>query len=283
MALLGVAGLAVFLVFAWIALIRISQEVRLARAMETNRLLQVELDQIQTRADELAQKVEGLTNLSDRTRLLAGMNELPEEVQSVGVGGPGLRDMTEDRLYQLDRPTGRQTFQLAADLDRLIRRAQLLNLSFHEAAGAFAEARDRLEAIPSIWPTRGYISSGFTNRRFHPIFRSYAPHWGIDITASRGTPVVATASGRVRSVGRNIGYGLFVELDHGYGFRTRYAHNSKVAVKQGQWIERGRVIAYVGDSGISTAPHVHYEVLLNGVYKDPGDYILEKGGRRILD
>ena len=101
-------------------------------------------------------------------------------------------------------------------------------------------------------------------------------HHGLDIANHRGTPIIATADGRVSSVGRNSGLGKIVAIDHGYGFRTRYAHLSEIKVKRGQRVKRGDVIGLMGSTGYSTGPHLHYEVIRNGKTVNPIKYILNQ-------
>ena len=122
---------------------------------------------------------------------------------------------------------------------------------------------------PSLWPARGDVSSPFGLRwngsDFHP---------GIDIANDMGTPIVATADGTVVTAGWNAGgYGNMVDIDHGNGVLTRYGHAMQVVVTQGQYVRRGQVIAYMGSTGYSTGPHVHYEVRINGRPVNPISYL----------
>ena len=122
---------------------------------------------------------------------------------------------------------------------------------------------------PAIWPARGVVSSPYGLRwngsDFHP---------GIDIANDMGTPIIATADGVVRVAGWNDGgYGNMVDIDHGNGIMTRYGHAMQVAVTAGQYVHRGQVIAYMGSTGFSTGPHVHYEVRINGQAVNPAAYL----------
>jgi murein DD-endopeptidase MepM/ murein hydrolase activator NlpD len=115
----------------------------------------------------------------------------------------------------------------------------------------------------------GAIASRFSRARRHPILHIIRPHLGVDVAAARGTRVVAPAPGRVSFVGRKFGFGLVVEIDHGSGVVTRYAHCGTALVSEGAHVERGMPIATVGMSGLSTGPHLHYEVLVHGRQVDP--------------
>ena len=133
-----------------------------------------------------------------------------------------------------------------------------------------------LAAIPAIQPVSNKelirLASGF-GVRIHPIYRVRKMHTGIDFSANIGTPIYATADGVVEEVQINFsGYGKLVEIDHGFGYRTRYAHMHGFSVRKGQKVRRGDLIGYVGNTGLSTAPHLHYEVLINGKQVDPIHY-----------
>ncbi|NTU97574.1 MAG: M23 family metallopeptidase [Chlorobiaceae bacterium] len=127
------------------------------------------------------------------------------------------------------------------------------------------------ESIPSIRPLNGPISSEF-GMRVHPIRRTTLFHAGVDISVSSGTKVLATGDGVVSFAGWEGGYGQKVTITHGYGFRTTYAHLSKAIVRAGQRIHRGDIIALSGNTGMSTGPHLHYEVMKNGVHVNPVAY-----------
>ncbi|MEC8957123.1 MAG: M23 family metallopeptidase, partial [Nitrospinota bacterium] len=147
-------------------------------------------------------------------------------------------------------------------------------ISFQELDNFFKNQKSLLSSTPSIWPARGWVTSGFGFRK-SPFTGLREKHEGWDIAARAGSKVRATADGEVVVEGREYGYGNMVEVDHGYGVMTRYGHNSKHLVKVGDRVKRGQVIALVGNTGRSTGPHVHYEVLLHGVPVSPKNYILE--------
>jgi murein DD-endopeptidase MepM/ murein hydrolase activator NlpD len=123
-------------------------------------------------------------------------------------------------------------------------------------------------ATPSIWPVTGWLSSSYGNRR-DPFTGDADFHPGLDISATHGDPVQATADGTVSTAGRNGAYGNLVVIDHGFGITTRYGHLSRFAVADGQTVRRGEIIGYVGSTGRSTSSHLHYEVLVNGRLTNP--------------
>jgi len=162
----------------------------------------------------------------------------------------------------------------AVDMDTLIRRANDLSASFAEVSDRLSKNVERLASTPSIMPTTGWLSSEFSRSRFHPILHKARPHEGIDLAAPYGTPVVAPAAGTVERITTQNGYGLVLEIDHGNGVETKYAHLSRVLVHVGQRVTRGEPIAAIGNSGLSTGPHLHYEVHVNGKVVDPLTYVL---------
>jgi murein DD-endopeptidase MepM/ murein hydrolase activator NlpD len=241
----------------------------------TNVLLQAELSELTARIDSLRGAVEGLAAKDDYYRLLAGLDPLESDVHRVGIGGPGLDRIETTRLYDMNRSTAQRAFLAGGQVSTLLRRAQLLAFSWREAEDSLSERRLRLESFPSITPTRGFISSSFSPSRWHPILDRPRPHTGIDVVAPVGTPVVAAARGRVAFVGEQGDYGLMIDIDHGYGHVTRYAHLSAFNVRAGQLVMRGDTIGAVGQSGLAVGPHLHYEVLVDGRAANPRRYLLD--------
>lgn len=146
------------------------------------------------------------------------------------------------------------------------------------AAGDYRRQRVRQAQLalwstqPSIWPCSGVFSSPF-GYRTHPILGYARLHSGVDVGAAYGTPIVATAAGRVTGASYLGGYGLAVTIDHGHNLSTLYGHCSRVAVSVGQYVRKGQVVSYVGSTGMSTGPHCHYEVARNGTQIDPAPFM----------
>ena len=253
------------------------QETRQTHAVSLARenvALEGQIDELHGRMGELEDVLGDLWEQDEQYRLLAGLEPLDDGVRRAGIGGPG-SDGGSTELERLDPRMGRLARAATTNVSTMVRRAQLLSASWNEASRSLAATNDRLRATPSILPADGRISSAFSHSRLHPILDVARPHKGVDVTARHGTPIVATAAGRVTLVGREGSYGNMVELDHGFGVRTRYAHASKLLVRRGQRVQRGETIAEVGTSGLSVSPHVHYEVWVNGRPIDPRRYILE--------
>lgn len=157
--------------------------------------------------------------------------------------------------------------------DRLIVGLSVQSYSFDTLTGLVNKKSEMLRSIPAIRPMSNIyeISSGF-GRRYHPILKTLRPHTGIDIAAKKGTPVYATADGVVSRETPGSGYGNAIIINHGYSYQTLYAHLSKKAVKAGQKVIRGQIIGYVGNTGLSLGPHLHYEVIKGGTPVNPVHY-----------
>ncbi|MCH7934210.1 MAG: M23 family metallopeptidase [Gemmatimonadetes bacterium] len=237
-------------------------------------LLSDEIGEIQGRVVQMEESIDVLIEKDEKFRLLAGLDVIDEEIFQVGVGGPGMLTPESSPLWMEDPEAAAVTFATSYDILALERRAQLLSESLSEAMDSLQAHHDLLRSTPSISPTDGPITSGFSYARMHPIWDRELPHEGIDLHAPEGTPILATANGVVSYVGWRTGYGNTVEIDHGFGYMTRYAHALKFLVERGQTVTRGMAIAQVGQTGTATAEHVHYEIWVGGRAMDPQDYIL---------
>jgi len=239
-----------------------------------NEVLEEELSDFQGRIAELEQSLDRVASNDAHFRSLAGLEIIDPEVLEAGVGGPGLGTPEMSSLWSTDSVTTKSIFATSYDLSALERRARLLAESLDEATDSVLAHRSLLESTPSLLPTQGWLSSRFSASRMHPVHNRPLPHEGVDFSAPTGTPIMAAAKGRVIRSGWVVGYGLTVEIDHGYGFRTLYGHASKLIVQVGDEVLRGDVIAQVGSTGITTAPNLHSEVKVNGVAQDPSRFIL---------
>jgi murein DD-endopeptidase MepM/ murein hydrolase activator NlpD len=237
-------------------------------------LLSDEIGEIQGRVAQMEGSIDVLIDQDEGFRLLAGLDVIDEEIFEVGVGGPGMLTPESSPLWAEDPAAAAVTFATSYDILAIERRAQLLTESLSEAMDSLQAHHDLLRSTPSISPTDGPITSRFSNARMHPIYDRALPHEGIDLHAPEGTPILATAKGVVSYVGWRTGYGNTVEVDHGFGYMTRYAHASKFLVERGQSVSRGMAIAQVGKTGTATAEHVHYEIWVGGRAMDPQNYIL---------
>jgi murein DD-endopeptidase MepM/ murein hydrolase activator NlpD len=201
-----------------------------------------------------------------------GAEPIDKSVRDAGVGGVDrYEDIKEKGFENKD-----MIISLFEKADKLKRKVYIESKSQDEVV-QLAEKKEALfAAIPAIQPIANKqlvaLASGF-GIRIHPVYKVRKMHTGIDFAAPIGTPIYATADGKIEEVSvRFSGYGKMVVIDHGFGYKTRYAHMHEFAVRQGQNIKRGELIGYVGDTGLSTAPHLHYEVMMNGVLINPVHY-----------
>jgi len=256
--------------------VRHGQHSRAKTLERENQLLAAEVEHIRGTMATLTESLDSLAAQDEKFRVIAGLEAYDDEVRQVGIGGPGTPALEQHALYLTNRDVGERVFAASYDLGTLTRRAEMLQSSMSEALTTLEKNTERLAAVPSIMPSTGHLSSLFSKGRRHPVLRITRPHRGIDIAAPVGEPILAPAGGRVVFAGwKPGGYGNTVEIDHGYGYLTRFAHASRVLVRRGDVVERAQTIAEVGATGLVTGPHLHYEVEVNGQQVDPLNFILE--------
>jgi murein DD-endopeptidase MepM/ murein hydrolase activator NlpD len=254
--------------------IKQGEHVQNASLRRENEALAAEVDQIREQMEHLDKSIATLTQKDEELRVVAGLPEIDKDVRRVGIGGPGTRGASAT-LARLNPAVGAKVESSHHDLGSLLRRASLLRASMDEATTQLQRNRDRMASVPTILPANGHLSSLFSGSRYHPVLRISRPHKGIDIAARVGEPILAAAKGRVVFAGhRSNGYGNMVEIDHGHGFITRYAHASRLHVRSGQTVDRGFRIADVGATGLVSGPHLHYEVEQNGRQVDPMNFVI---------
>ena len=250
-----------------------SKHVQNASLRAENDALASEVDEMRKQMEALDRSIASLTEKDEQLRVVAGLPEIDKDVRRVGVGGPG--STGGSALARLNPRVGRKVETTGQDLSALTRRAALLRTSMDEALTTIERNRERMASTPTILPANGHLSSLFSGSRYHPVLRVSRPHKGIDIAARVGEPILAAARGRVIYAGnRSNGYGNMVEIDHGYGYVTRYAHASRLHVRRGQTVDRGTRIADVGATGLTSGPHLHYEVEQNGNQVDPLNFVI---------
>lgn len=256
-----------------------ADEARLTAVERENAALKSKLDEYAGRVESLGRQVQQNFEFQRKARLIANLEDLNDDVAEVGVGGPEVGHLVS--LSVLDEPTRKDLSRLSEDIDKLSRQARLQKESYAEIIERLTANKDLLDATPSIRPVAtGYVSSRY-GRRVDPFTGRTSWHYGVDYSARLGTPIFATADGVVTFCGRWYEFGWTVEISHGHGTVTRYAHCAKLLVHKGQRVKRGDIIARVGSSGRSTATHLHYEVIVNGSKKDPLAYVLTS--REIVD
>ena len=270
----GVTSAAVVVLSATVIGFGLLNQSQLADTEARNSTLEAGLAQLQAQIANLEATLDRVAEDDAHFRSLAGLETISPEVMAVGVGGPGLGTPESLPFSETDSETAMRIYSAVQGLSELERRAKLLSESLAEATDSVRNHRELLESTPSILPTEGWISSGFSESRVHPLHHLPMPHLGIDISAPAGTPIVAAAKGRVTRSSWVVGYGLTIEIDHGFGFTTLYSHASELVVQAGESVTRGQVIAKVGSTGTATAPNLHYEVKVDGIPQDPYRFIL---------
>ncbi|MBP3418991.1 MAG: M23 family metallopeptidase [Marinifilaceae bacterium] len=242
-----------------------------ATLKEENAQLLAEYNILNKELDELSEVITALEHRDDNMyRVIFESDPIDPSIRQGGIGGSDryaiLREMNNSELL----------ISTNEKLDRLTKAAYIQSKSFDEIEVMVKNKIDMLASIPAILPVslkdkKVHKSSGF-GYRIHPIYKTRKFHAGVDFSGPIGTPIYATGNGKVIKVGTDSGYGKHVIIDHGYSYKTHYAHMSAYTVKRGQKVKRGEIIGFLGNSGRSTGPHCHYEVLKNDIAVNPINY-----------
>jgi murein DD-endopeptidase MepM/ murein hydrolase activator NlpD len=236
-----------------------------------NKLILTQYQILSKRIDE-NQKI--LSELQSRDnglyRTFFNADPIPEDIRRPGIGG------TDRYENLLNLSNSKLIVETTRKLDMVTRELYVQSNSYDELLNLLKTKEDRIKHTPSVHPLRSKDlkrqSSGF-GMRMHPILGSLRFHSGIDFTAEIGTPIYATADGVVESTKYSSGYGNCVTIDHGFGYKTLYGHCRDFSIKPGQKVVRGEKIATVGMTGITSGPHVHYEVQVKGRQDNPAKYL----------
>ena len=225
----------------------------------SKKMMQIDLvlDDIQQRDDNIY-------------RVIFEADPIPSSIRKAGFGGVNrykdIRNFSNSELV----------VEITKKADKLSKQLYIQSKSFDEVIDLAKNKADMLASIPAIQPIAnkdlGRVASGY-GYRIHPIYKTRKLHTGMDFTAPQGTPIYATGDGKIAKVRRSRkGYGNHVIIDHGYGYQTLYAHMTKYIAYRGQKVKRGEIIGYVGSTGTSVAPHLHYEVMKNKRKINPVNY-----------
>ena len=243
--------------------------------------LRQEVGEHQVLADKVS-RLEGdlarLRDLDRRIRAVVGLDKGEGQPTSLAQGGAETVSRTA-LLDALKQRTGRLMDWVNRDLLALGQEISSQERSMRELKTFIEEKVSVLAATPTILPVNGLVTAGYGYRK-SPFTGAREIHEGLDIAAPYGTPIVATADGIVTFSGPLASYGNVVFIDHGHGFATFYGHNSSHRVREAQRVRRGEVIAYVGTTGRTTGPHVHYEVHVKGVISNPLKYTVDMSNVR---
>ncbi len=244
---------------------------RLAQLEKVNRFQKEQFLHLAKRINIMTKKVGDLEAVDHRLRVMVNMETGEDNGRSSGVGGPDPAIL--DPRYGIDQSQKDLVRKMHLSLDNLNDEIAYGKEGKAELEKFLEKQKTLLASTPSIWPTKGWLSSGF-GYRTSPFTRQKEFHKGIDISTRMNAPILAPADGIVTFVGWDHGYGKSLIISHGHGIKTRYAHLNKALVKKRQRVKRGDTIAVVGSTGRSTGPHLHYEVHLNGMAVNPLRYIL---------
>ena len=251
-----------------------NDEAELTELRRESKIRKVQAEKIATQMKNLESEMARLGRFEKKLRVITALEDSPQNSEkNWGVGGSyGLSSYS--LTTSLTHESKALANRLSNNLGHLTTQAKIKTISLQELDHFFKNQKSFLQSTPSVWPTRGWVTSGFGYRK-SPFTGLREKHEGWDIGARFGSAVRATADGMITVAGRERGYGKLIEIDHGYGVVTRYGHNSKNLIKVGSKVKRGQIVALVGNTGRSTGPHLHYEVLVNGVPANPKNYILD--------
>lgn len=245
--------------YTWIAV----EVAELRRLRSENLALATKAKAYEENAGQLQAKVLALQNIVTKLGMMAGVEQSLPDPTLGGVGGLSRMETTAPSL------------DIASSLQSLDEKVGALTEKSSQLETVFVNQRQVLASTPSIWPARGYLSAAFGNR-LDPFTGQRDFHPGLDVSTPTGTPIVAPADGVVIFVGVKSGYGNAIVVDHGYGVVTRYGHLDSFNVRPGQRVRRGETIGFVGNTGRSTAPHLHYEVWVNDQARNPIQFIIDE-------
>jgi len=278
--LLNISGFVVLVLVAGISLVIIFdtyfESPKAARLKKENEELTLYYDMLSKDMDRANKMLESLQERDNNVyRTIFEAEPIPLSIRNAGVGGVDrYQDLLENGLEREEIIIN--TFQR---IDQLKRQLYIQTKSYDNLLEMAENKSEILATMPAIQPVSNKelrrLASGF-GMRVHPIYKVKMMHPGIDFSAPQGTPVYATGGGKVKQVKSSFtGYGKQVIIDHGYDYQTRYAHLQDFNVKVGQEVERGQCIGYVGNTGTSTAPHLHYEVFKGNERVNPIYYFYQ--------
>ncbi|MDP4114962.1 MAG: M23 family metallopeptidase [Bacteroidota bacterium] len=238
------------------------------KVRKENDLLRSKLKAMVTQYKKLSERIDSVNYFNDQLRIAVNLEPISEAEKKLGIGGS--KDIITS--YTLNDNNINSAVKY---VDELARKLEFEKNQYSLIINKFNNNKKEFDNIPAIRPIEGnYMTSGF-GIRYHPILHMNKMHEGIDINAAVGTTVMASGNGTVVFTGVKGGYGNVIEIDHGYGYHTVYGHLSEILVSVGQKVKRREEIGKSGNTGMSTGPHLHYEVSYNGEKIDPLNFFLE--------
>jgi murein DD-endopeptidase MepM/ murein hydrolase activator NlpD len=261
-----------------VGLLTVGHYFSLLGSASENSVLKEENAQLRSQILLVQEKVAHISATLDRVerfdaKLRTAVTQLQDPERNLAIGPVG--NAEQDATIPGPAPAAEANLTaLPGKLSSLETEASRQESSLRELQEYFDDQRSLLASTPSIWPTRGWVTSDF-GTRLDPYSAERKMHQGLDIATPHGQPVFSPSDGTVVFTGSEGGYGKVLVIDHGYGVKTRYGHLSEIHVRLGDRIKRGDKVASVGNTGRSTGPHLHYEVRVNGIPENPRKFILE--------
>jgi len=268
--LLHAMALALAGTVAWSSLV-ITRDVDYKAAQEARQNLDRNMKEIMAELENNRVALSRMAQLDAQFRKLLKLGDRKKVFELNGMGGPTQEDSAEFSNF-LKQKDEHLFAKVSGDLRNANKLAAQQEASFKEISVFLDKQRSILGATPSLWPVKGWITSGY-GKRASPLTGEPGRHMGVDIANEVNTPIRSTADGLVTYAGWQSGYGRVIVVEHGYGYSTRYGHCARVEVKVGDEVKRGEILGYVGSTGRSTGSHVHYEVRVHGMPVDPEKYL----------
>jgi murein DD-endopeptidase MepM/ murein hydrolase activator NlpD len=260
----------VFMIFYYFIDLGTNSNTTIYTLKRENNELKKEIERITSSYKNLVTEIDSISILNKELRTVANLEPISDEERLAGTGG------SEEFLLSGLNIKDIETKKMLSYVDDMIKLVDFEKNQAKEIANKIKINRELYSCLPAMKPTVGHYSINGFGMRIHPILGIRKFHSGLDINCDYGTPVHAPGKGKVVAVERQSGFGLVVEIDHGFGYLTIYAHLSKSLVKRGDSVTRGQVIAKSGNSGLSSGPHLHYEVHHDGKALNPIDFFFDE-------
>jgi murein DD-endopeptidase MepM/ murein hydrolase activator NlpD len=249
----------------------ITSDAHLASLESDNKELTTKFKELLSLYNSINSQIDSLTTLNNQLRIAANLPPISSDERLLGTGGGNTNffNFSSKKFSEIDLN------EINKYVDKIENKIHFEKSNYTEISKTLKENEKLFASIPALKPCDGVFSEHGFGMRMHPILRIVRMHEGVDIITSMGTPVHAPGNGFISFVGYKGGFGLCIEIDHGFGYKTIYGHLSSTSVNIGQQVKRGQLIAATGNSGLSSGPHLHYEVQHDGIKLDPMNFIFD--------
>jgi len=244
---------------------------QLTSLQSENGSLKTELSKVVDKLEEFNTQLVTLAETNNDLRIQNNLEPITDDEKNTGTGGSIFSSV-------LDYSKSLEANEMISSIDNYVEsiemKIKLENDNYSEIKNTFLTNSELYDALPAVKPTTGNFGDRFGMRR-HPILKIKRIHNGVDFLTYYNTPIYAPGGGTIEYIGRNGGFGKMIIINHGFGYKTRFAHLNKYKVKKGQKVKRGELIGLTGNSGLSTGPHLHYEIRHNGIALNPRNFIFD--------